>query len=389
MDGICNKKMTFQDCELAILRAAVDKAEERQGRNVVNSPEIKRIINIVETFLKTKQVICYGGIAINNILPKNAQFYNKSSEIPDYDFFSPTALETAKELADLYYSKGYSEVEAKSGMHMGTYKVFVNYIPVADITLLPKPIYNALKKDAIRVGGILYTPPNYLRMSMYLELSRPAGDTSRWEKVLKRLLLLNNNYPITNLKCNNVNFQREMDDKMIEQNIFKTLKNTLINQGVVFFGGFANTLYSHYMPKNLKKYVGNIFDLGHQKKLLNAKLIFIDTAHNGDFEYKVIKYLIDNNYKGIVILDDIYWNGKMFYFWQAIKIKKTDLTLIGHGDGSGPNGNISGTGLIDFSNELIINFDGVEIKLKKKIKIIYIKIKYFFKSLFIKNKFIY
>lgn len=143
------------------------------------------------------------------------------------------------------------------------------------------------------------------------------------------------------------------------------------------------------MPKNLKKYVGNIFDLGHQKKLLNAKLIFIDTAHNGDFEYKVIKYLIDNNYKGIVILDDIYWNGKMFYFWQAIKIKKTDLTLIGHGDGSGPNGNISGTGLIDFSNELIINFDGVEIKLKKKIKIIYIKIKYFFKSLFIKNKFIY
>ena len=32
-------------------------------------------------------------------------------------------------------------------------------------------------------------PPNYLRMAMYLELSRPDGDVSRWEKVLKRLTL--------------------------------------------------------------------------------------------------------------------------------------------------------------------------------------------------------
>ena len=51
------------------------------------------------------------------------------------------------------------------------------------------------KKDSIQVAGILYAPPNYLRMGMYLELSRPAGDTSRWEKVLKRLTLLNKNYP--------------------------------------------------------------------------------------------------------------------------------------------------------------------------------------------------
>jgi hypothetical protein len=143
------------------------------------------------------------------------------------------------------------------------------------------------------------------------------------------------------------------------------------------------------MPNNLKKNIGNIFDLGHQNKLLNAKLIFIDTAHNGEFEYKVIKYLIDNNYKGIVIVDDIYWNGKMYYFWKAIKIKKADLTLIGHGDGSGPNGNISGTGLIDFSNELKINYNGVEVRFSKVLKIFYIKIKYFFKSFIIKNKFIY
>lgn len=256
--NIC-KTLNFSDCELAILRMAVDKADEKMARRVVNSEDIKKIIKIVEDFIQRKNLICYGGTAINNILPQTAQFYNKDVEIPDYDFFTPNALTDAKELANLYYKMGFTDVEAKSGQHHGTYKVFVNYIPVADITHLSKEIYNALKKDAIRVAGILYAPPNFLRMSMYLELSRPAGDTSRWEKVLKRLTLLNNNYPLT-AKCNEIDFQRNMENKKDEDEIYDNVKNTLINQGVVFFGGYAISMYSQYMPKNLRKKVEKIAD---------------------------------------------------------------------------------------------------------------------------------
>ena len=46
-------------------------------------------------FLKEKKLVCYGGTAINNILPKRDQFY-KPSEFPDYDFFSNDALNHAK-----------------------------------------------------------------------------------------------------------------------------------------------------------------------------------------------------------------------------------------------------------------------------------------------------
>jgi hypothetical protein len=257
--NVC-KDLTFEDCELAILRMAVDKAEEKIAKRVVNSDDIKNIIKIVEDFIKQKNLICYGGTAINNILPIEDQFYNKDLEVPDYDFFTINALDDAKELADIYYKKGFTDVEAKAGQHHGTYKVFVNYIPVADITLLPKPIYNSLKKDAIRVGGILYTPPNYLRMSMYLELSRPAGDTSRWEKVMKRLALLNKHYPITNMNCNEVEFQRSMENKTDEDIVYDNVRNTLINQGVVFFGGYAISLYSQYMPKNLQHKLERIAD---------------------------------------------------------------------------------------------------------------------------------
>jgi hypothetical protein len=263
------KDLTFQECELAILRMAVDKAEEKMAKRVVNSDDIKKMIAIVEDFIKVKNLICYGGTAINNILPVEDQFYDKDVEIPDYDFFTPDALSDAKELANIYYKNGYTDVEAKSGQHHGTYKVFVNFIPVADLTQFPKEIYNALKKDAIRVSGILYAPPNFLRMSMYLELSRPAGDTSRWEKVLKRLTLLNKNHPLTSLNCNDIDFQREMSNKKDEDEIYTNVKNTLVNQGVVFFGGYAISLYSQYMPRNLQKKVKNIADfdvLSHNAK---------------------------------------------------------------------------------------------------------------------------
>jgi hypothetical protein len=285
------KDLSFADCELAILRMAVDQAEEKMGKRVVNSEDVQKIIDIVEEFIKRKKEICYGGTAINNILPEEDRFYNKDVEIPDYDFFSQNALEDAKELADIYYKKGFIDVEAKSGQHHGTYKVFVNYMAVADITHIPKEIFNALKEDSISIGGILYAPPNFLRMSMYLELSRPAGDISRWEKVLKRLTLLNKNYPITDIDCNNVDFQREMDNRENEDKIFETVKNTLINQGVVFFGGFANTLYSQYMPANLQKKLEKVadFDVLSNNPENTAEVIKERLDDNGIKNVKIIK----------------------------------------------------------------------------------------------------
>jgi Poly(A) polymerase catalytic subunit len=291
MKKICDKSMSFQECELAILRTAIDKAEERTGRAAANSSEVKKIINIVENFLKRKKLICYGGTAINNILPKQDQFYNTEVEIPDYDFFSPNALQDSKELTDDYVKEGFIEVEAKSGQHHGTFKVFVNFIPVADITFLHKDIYKSLKSEAIRIAGILYAPPNYLRMSMYLELSRPAGDVSRWEKVLKRLTLLNNNYPLKSRQCNDIDFQRDMENKKDEDKIFHVVRDTFINQGVVFFGGYAISLYAHYMPKQLQKKLAKVpdFDVLSEDPVKTAEILKERLQDAGFKKIKIVK----------------------------------------------------------------------------------------------------
>ena len=255
------ENLTYEECELAILRSAVDTAENRIAKQTIQSDEIKRIIKIVEEFLKKKKLVCYGGTAINALLPKEDKFYNEELELPDYDFFSPNPVKDAKELADIYYNNGFVEVEAKAGMHYGTYKVFVNFIPVADITLMHRSLFATVKKDSVMISGIYYAPPNYLRMSMYLELSRPEGDVSRWEKILKRLTLLNKNYPIKKQDCKTKHIQREFSGDMEKQDdVFEATRKALIKKNAVFFGGYANILYSKYMPRSLKQKIQKIPD---------------------------------------------------------------------------------------------------------------------------------
>ena len=288
---LCDEKMTFDECELAILRNAVDETTKIQGKQSVNNDDIKKMITILENFLIRKKCICYGGTAINNILPKSDQFYNREAEIPDYDFYSKTALEDAKELSDIYFNEGFTDVEAKSGVHKGTYKVFVNFIPIADITFMNSEIYDNLEKESIKILGIHYCPPNYLRMSMYLELSRPAGDVSRWEKVLKRLTLLNKHYPLKpEINCKKVKISNEEDK--IKEDIFTNIRDSCIEQGAVFFGGYATYLYSRYMPKDIQKLTNKVpqFDVISENADKCALIVKERLVESGIKSVKIVEY---------------------------------------------------------------------------------------------------
>ena len=169
--------------------------QEIDRRNA-SDPEVKKMLDIVHRFLQTHRLLCYGGTAINNLLPKHDQFYDPKYDIPDYDFFSEIPQVHAMKLADRLKSAGYKSIEVKPGSHLGTFKVFADYIGIADITFLSRELFKKLWADKIEKDGISYVPPNFLRMSVYLELSRPKGDVSRWTKVYERLLLLNKHYPI-------------------------------------------------------------------------------------------------------------------------------------------------------------------------------------------------
>lgn len=106
-------------------------------------------------------------------------------------------------------------------------------------------------------------------------------------------------------------------------------------------------------PINLTRHVGNIFEI-NPTILLKSDLIFLDTAHDGSFEKEIYLYLLNNEYKGILLLDDIFFNNEMTQFWNFINIKKYDISSIGHGGNHPSPSGLCGTGLVDFSNTIEI-----------------------------------
>lgn len=85
-------------------------------------------------------------------------------------------------------------------------------------------------------------------------------------------------------------------------------------------------------------------------KIKESAFVLLDITHNGKDEKEFYNFLLEIDYKGILIADDIYLkrNGDMEGFWNSIKEKKFDLTEYGHW---------SGTGIVDFSKELEIKWN--------------------------------
>ena len=278
----------YENRELELLKNAMDVEAKKRGERIAQNPIMKNIIDVLEKFIHDKKLVCYGGTAINNILPKQDQFYNRNIEIPDYDFFSSNAMNDAKELADIYFKQGFSSVEAKAGVHYGTYKVFVNFFQIADITQIDSKLFSSLKKNAVTKEGILYCPPNFLRMAMYLELSRPSGDISRWEKVLKRLNLLNKNYPLKAINCDPDSFAKSLSARSYNKQYFHekdkiqdviksvaALSSSSSSDKLVLIGGYAFSLYSRYLKHQERAYLTEnpIFDMLSFNPDKTAKLI--------------------------------------------------------------------------------------------------------------------
>lgn len=243
------KQQTIQK-QLELLQNAVNEAQESIDFEQAHNPEILFALDLIETFLRKKKRVCYGGTAINAILPQKLQFYDEQKDLPDYDFFTPNPQEDIAELVLELKKAGFTEVVQRIGMHAGTYKILVNFIPIADITFLDPEIYKIVYRRSLVRKGIHYGDPDFLRMNMYLELSRPRGDVSRWEKVFERLTLLNAAFPPKACKKS----IKQLTDKVhIPVFVRKTLLDFVIDNNRILVGGEVIALYDWILHKTYKK----------------------------------------------------------------------------------------------------------------------------------------
>ena len=178
------------------LEKAISDAEQRIKYAEAHDEQLLHALSLVKDFIHKKKRVCYGGTAMNALLPPSKQFYDKELDLPDYDFYTPDVDGDTKELVGILEKEGFADVYSKIGIHEGTMKVLVNYTAIADISHIDPELYGVLFRRSILKGGIHYTDENILRMMMYLELSRPKGMVSRWTKVFERLELINEMFPI-------------------------------------------------------------------------------------------------------------------------------------------------------------------------------------------------
>jgi hypothetical protein len=231
------KQIDFEAIVKDRLEDAIDKAQERIDMEEAKSPELRFALDIVEQFLRRKRRVCYGGTAMNAQLPPELQFYTAERDLPDYDFFTPEIEKDTEELVTDLKRAGFEDVANRVGMHDGTKKILVNYVAVADISEMDRDIFDRIQKRAVVIKGIYYTDPNVLRMMMYLELSRPKGEVSRWSKVFERLSLINKVFPME--KCQ----KEERKPKQIPFEIRDIIHRYIIDNHRILAGARLEKLY--------------------------------------------------------------------------------------------------------------------------------------------------
>ena len=217
--------------QLDIIKQASELAQAKIDYASAHDDNIIRAIDVVEDFLRKKHRLCYGGQAINAHLPSKYKFYDPEFSIPDYDFFTPSQNTDIQLLVKDLKKAGFTEISVREGMHEGTIKVYVDYIPVADMTSIDPKLYRILSKREFRIDGISYLDANSLRMLMYLELSRPRGEVGRWAKVFERLSLFNEFVPVRQCKISRDAFRGGLNTSQTQFTLNYIIENKRIFAG--------------------------------------------------------------------------------------------------------------------------------------------------------------
>lgn len=230
-----SRRLNYTDTKKYIkkLDAVIKDRQDKEHMEI--AAEHHEIIDHVLQFVRKRRLMVYGGYAINAVLSSNDKLYKENSTA-DIDFFSFNARRDASDLADYIYKKGYRYVEVRVGIHYETFKLYVNFFPVADITDIPKQLFKRMQHMAkeerqsvfrhLHELDIPLAPLTFMRLALHLELSRPDGYIDRWIKVYQRMSLLYDYYPIHMKKC--IYLQSEKNQRVLQlRDVILTIVRTL------------------------------------------------------------------------------------------------------------------------------------------------------------------
>ena len=337
MAKVSRKKIPSKKMK-SFLKKRADKFDDFKQRKETKkfletwkSDNLPNPFDVTKQFIQEKGLKIYGGLALHELLSKKKSPIYDKYEFPDYDVYSPNAWEHAKELCDILFNMGFYFVDVRSSIlnneKHATYKVSVDTIYILDLTqsgctslqLKEKdcdkcgiskdnkcmslfnniPCYNLYensekeytkvfdyKKDkSLYPSKLFVCAPDWMKISIYRELTEPLANPDRLEKVASRLEMFKSKYPYLAHKCElydvdkRLNTSQEKHRQMFAE-VFKFLekyldKNSFINHGIRAYNFFTNGLkgvakkpINHY---EVYTQLSELDDYSKLVKLLNNK----------------------------------------------------------------------------------------------------------------------
>lgn len=322
----------YREEDIEIIKSNIDDITEKamfiyKTNNEPTYEESKKIYIVILDFIKKKKRIIYGGYAQNKLITeknKDDGFY-KEVDTPDIEFYSYAPLQDLTELCDLLHSENFKYIQGTSGLHDGTYKIFVNFQNYCDISYIPKNIYDncpyITTKDNLKLAD-----PFFMLIDVYRVFTDPMTSYWRLEKSFKRFLRLYKYYPIEKYKKNNIiKFTNETNE-----NILNKLRKLIIhNSNYIVVGTYA---YNYYIkktksaPVNINFYEMITSDIKEESTKIHKKLLKIFGKKITIKEYfpffEYFDYRIEFLYDNQTILR-VYNNNNRCIVYNDSKTKKT------------------------------------------------------------------
>lgn len=198
----------------------VDNIERLQEISQYDRDLISSALNHTKEFIRDKELILYGGLALDYALKAEGDIgIYRSTTLPDYDFMSPTNYEHSIELGQQLKDMGFLYVSSINAIHVTTRRIRVNFFFVADITYIPREIYD--KIPFIIYDDLKVIHPIYQRMDLHSSLSFPFENppqeviSHRIKKDFIRLGMIDSLYPIERVKYDLVEHTATIPDNCI------------------------------------------------------------------------------------------------------------------------------------------------------------------------------
>lgn len=187
----------------------------------------RKLMKIVKKYIESNDLIVYGGVALNEMLPKSKKIYD-STTLKDYDCYCVNNKLHGKKLVDILINEGYKYVESKKGFSVDTIKVFVEFISVCDFTEISKEQFEFYQSMCIRKNGMNVVSLSIIKSSLSMELSQPNLSYYRWEKLFPRFRLVLEEFKEKNIKVE----KRVVNDNVaLYERLLETIKKNRLPLG--------------------------------------------------------------------------------------------------------------------------------------------------------------